>query len=36
MQPFPFLDKFLLKEFLYPNDASKLVVVARNVERGKS
>jgi hypothetical protein len=36
MQPFPFLDKFLLEEFLYPNDASKLAVVAGNVERRES
>jgi hypothetical protein len=36
MQPFPFPDKFLLEEFLYPNNASKLVVVAGNVEREES
>jgi septal ring factor EnvC (AmiA/AmiB activator) len=29
---FYLLDKFLLEELLYPNDASKLVVVAGNVE----
>jgi hypothetical protein len=29
---FPLLDKFLLKGFLYPNDASKLVSIAGNVE----
>jgi hypothetical protein len=34
MQSFPFLDKFLLEVFLHPNDASKLIVVTRNVERG--
>jgi hypothetical protein len=32
MQPFPLLDKFLFGDFLYLNDASKLVVVAGNVE----
>jgi hypothetical protein len=36
MLPFPFLDKFLLEEFLYPNDVSKLVIVGVNVERGES
>jgi hypothetical protein len=29
-------DKFLLEVFLHPNDASKLVVVAGNVEIGES
>jgi hypothetical protein len=36
MQPLPFLDKFLLQDFLYPNDASKDVIVTGNVERGES
>jgi hypothetical protein len=36
MQPCPFLDKFLLEEFLYPNDTSKLVIVAGIVEREES
>jgi hypothetical protein len=36
MQPFPLLDKFLFGDLLYPNDASKLVVVARNVEGEES
>jgi hypothetical protein len=31
-QLFPLLDKFLVEDLLYPNDASKLVVVAGNVE----
>jgi hypothetical protein len=36
MQPCPFLDKFLLEEFSYPNDASKLVIVAGDVESKES
>jgi hypothetical protein len=31
-QLFPLLDKFLLQNFLYPNDALKLVIVDGNVE----
>jgi hypothetical protein len=36
MQLPPLLHNFLLKDFFYPNDASKLVVVAGNVERRES
>jgi hypothetical protein len=36
MQLSPLLDKFLFGDCLYPNDASKLVVVAGNVEGEES
>jgi hypothetical protein len=35
VESFPFLDKFLREVFLHPNDESKLVVIAGNVERGE-
>jgi hypothetical protein len=35
-QLFPLLNKFLLEDPLYPNDASKLVIVAGNLERMES
>jgi hypothetical protein len=36
MQLCPFLDIFLFEEFLYPNDASKLVIVDGNIEGEES